>query len=88
MNKEDRAAILNEMKRLHFEEDLTFKQIGDRYGITRQAVYDKFKRNGVKVNSARKRGPATIADRDKLIRLYEVEKLPLVKIFDIAEEVI
>lgn len=36
-----------EMLRLYKEEKLTLQQIGDRFGIKRQAVHDRFKRANI-----------------------------------------
>ncbi len=79
MNKSDRAEMLNEMQRLYFEEDLTLEQIADHYGVTRQAVHERFTRNGVKLHTDRKK-PRIKVDKKALIELYENEKLPVMEV--------
>lgn len=77
MNKKERAARFNEMMNLYFDEEnpLSFAQIGDRFGITRQAVYDLFKRKGVKARRPGARPHPELVGLKKLRELYEKDEL-------------
>jgi predicted DNA-binding protein (UPF0251 family) len=61
----------SEIERLYFDEGLTFQQVGDRLGITRQAVQDRLRRGGLK---GRPR-TARLLDLQTLVRLYLTEHL-------------
>jgi predicted DNA-binding protein YlxM (UPF0122 family) len=79
MNKQERAEILNEMRHLYFEKDWTLDQLAAHYNVTKQAVFDKFNRNGIKLQR-KKRKPIKTVDRERLSELYEKENLPLLEV--------
>jgi predicted DNA-binding protein YlxM (UPF0122 family) len=67
---------LKEMVRLYREEEWTLQQIGDHYGVTRQAVFDRFKRAGIKMRSHLQGvRPKRVFDKETLIDLYVDKKL-------------
>src|SRR5438132_13477696 len=62
-----------ELRRLYEDEGLTLQQVGDRIGLTRQAVHIRLSKAGVKM---RPHGlPPIRLERDLLYRLYVVEGL-------------
>lgn len=78
MNKRERAEKLTEMRRLYEHEEWTLEQIGDHYGVTRQAVHNRFQRAGIKMRSCSDRKkPIRTLDRKKLTKLYEVNRLAI-----------
>lgn len=79
MSKNDHDKILSEMKQLYFEKDFTIKQIADYYKLTRQNIYQIFKRSGVKLHK-KKWKVGKFIDREILIQLYVKEKLPVLEI--------
>jgi predicted DNA-binding protein YlxM (UPF0122 family) len=69
------------MRRLYFKEDWTLEQLAAYYKVTKQAIYDKFTRNGIKLQ--RKKGKTLAVkkiDREILSELYEKERLPVLEI--------
>lgn len=90
---EDRQAELDEMRRLYDDEGMTLREIGYRFGVTRQAVHLRFVAAGIPrrshysqkfidVNRDRLRRITRILDdrREEILRMYNDEKVPLSKI--------
>lgn len=88
-----REVELDEMRRLYTEEGLTLKEIGVRFGITRQAVHLRFVKAGItrrthysqKFINANQQRIASVAQflddhRDDLLRMYNDEMFPLSEI--------
>jgi predicted DNA-binding protein YlxM (UPF0122 family) len=73
MKKEQSQEILKEMRRLYEEEALNLRDVGKRFGVTYQAVHDRFTRAEVPLrpNGMAKRP----LDRETLANLYEKEEL-------------
>lgn len=80
MNKIERAEKLAKMRYLYDEQGWTLEEIGEYYGITRQAVHDRFHRAGIKMRAASPRIQSL--DRARLVELYEKNPLPLARISD------
>lgn len=70
-------AQLAEMRRLYSEESLTLQEIADLYGMTKQAVRDRFVRHGVQLIKNRQHKIKQTVDRELLIKLYVAEERPL-----------
>src|SRR5687767_8737570 len=66
---------LNEMRRLYEKEKKTLEEIGNIFGITRQAVSDRFKRSGIILRQAKPQGKKL--DRKRLVELYVDKKLTI-----------
>lgn len=64
-----------ELRRLYFHEQLTLAEIGRRYGITRQAVHDRFKRAGVDLPARQPPRKAVVIEAETLQELYEKQGL-------------
>ena len=66
----------DEMLRLYQDENMSLQQVGDHFGIKRQAVHDRFKRAGINLrsNTAKIR---TALDREVLTKLYEEDQLTI-----------
>jgi predicted DNA-binding protein YlxM (UPF0122 family) len=75
MNKQERAGKLYQMRRLYHEDNWTLRQIGDHYGVSWQAIHERFVRNGILLRP-KSRTPQVI-DREILVKLYVDEKLSL-----------
>lgn len=91
MNKIERAAQFAEMQRLYFEEKLSLAAIGKIYGITRQAVRDRFVSKGIDLIKSRPHQINKIVDREALIQLYITEKRTIREILrqlDISERIL
>lgn len=67
-----------EMARLYREEELTFQQIGDRFGVSRQTVHQRIRGMGIELPARPLRAEAT--DKKRLDDLYSVQKLSFAKI--------
>jgi predicted DNA-binding protein YlxM (UPF0122 family) len=74
MNKKERLAQLAEMQRLYTKENLTLQEIGDLYGITKQAVRDRFLRHGVQTIRKRPHKMKKPISRETLVQLYVTEE--------------
>ncbi|CAN5513752.1 hypothetical protein BH10ACI1_BH10ACI1_28610 [soil metagenome] len=75
MKKAEQAERLKEMKRLYDVEGWTLQQIGDKFGLTRQAVQNRFSRAGFRQRP--RKPPSKTFDREILVRLYIDEMLTL-----------
>ena len=92
------AITIEEIRRLYVEEDLTLQQVGDRVGITRQAVQQRLRGAGImRRPTGHRYGPRAheIAkqslDLDLLIRQYVEEKQGinrLAKIYGLSFELL
>jgi transposase len=71
------TASTSELRRLYEIEGLTLQQIADRFGVSRQAVHERLKRNGF---NPRSRGTPKQLDRELVIDLYVKQSLPVLKI--------
>lgn len=74
--KDDTEQLTLEMARLR-RSGLTLDQIGEKYGMTKQAVAFRFKKMGIKPHRPK---PETLIDKIRLKKLYLEDKLPLNKI--------
>ena len=91
----DREAEIDEMRRLYLDEGLTLKEIGVRFGITRQAVQLRFVKAGISrrshysqnfrnANEQRSDRIHRLLDdrRKEIVKMYDDEKVPLSQIAD------
>lgn len=81
---------LEEFKRLYSEENLTLKEIAERFGVSKQAVHERLARAGVRMRNRGYVPRPTPTERLKetidvapLVRRYEVD---LVSIHKLADE--
>lgn len=84
MQPKDRHA---EFERLYLEEKLTLQEIGERFGVSRQAVHDALTRRGVTMRPRSVPRTPTMAevvkeriDVGELVRRYTVERRPVYKL--------
>jgi len=77
---------IDELKRLHIDEQLTLAQIGKRLGIQGATVAAHLRRAGVEVRPTKHTGgrPRATVDVAEAVRLYVDEQLPVAKV---AEQV-
>jgi hypothetical protein len=86
----DREAELDEMRRLYLDEGLTLKEIGVRFGITRQAVQLRFVKAGISRRSHYSQNFRNANEqrsdrihrflndrRNEIVKMYDGEKVPL-----------
>jgi transposase len=78
------AAELGELKRLYLDEGLALQAVGERFGISRQAVQDRLRRAGVPRRARQARTKPLryelmkgSIDLEALRRLYLDQKLPV-----------
>ena len=70
---ESTNAPIEELRRLYLDEGWSLQKIGDHFGISRQAVHERLKRDGVEFRRYTRRTPPI--DRETLKRLYIAERL-------------
>jgi predicted DNA-binding protein YlxM (UPF0122 family) len=80
MNKQEQAIILKEMRRLYLKKEWTLQQIADYYNVSKTTVYNRFTKNGITLQRKRRRPEKKILDRKVLTKLYEKEKLSILKV--------
>lgn len=68
---------LKVLQDLYYEEKLSVPEIASRLGMSRQAVYERFRNNGM---SLRDSGPKTRLEKGELSDLYENQKLTVKEI--------
>jgi len=79
-----RSRVITADMRDHYERGLSLAQVAERFGVTRQSVYDRFKRAGVPMRSRRIKpwlrfeGRRYTAGKDGYYRATEGDRLPLV----------
>lgn len=75
MGKKEQIEILKEMRRLYEVEKLTLREIADRFGVSWQAIHERFVRAGVPL---RPKNPVRyFLDRETLVKLYIDENLTI-----------
>lgn len=67
-----------EMARLYQEEGLTFQQIGDRFGISRQTVHERIRGMGIELPARPSKAEAI--DKKRLEDLYSIQNLSFAKV--------
>jgi predicted DNA-binding protein YlxM (UPF0122 family) len=75
MTKQEQAQRLKEMQQLYEDENLNLREIAQRFGVSWQAIHERFVRAGIPL---RPKSPGKrLLDRETLVELYINENLSI-----------